>query len=118
MKKGIEVIRCKCGNIYSACDVNFTDQDWEDEISEAKLKGHTVEVINSPFSFKHCTCVKELSICDKVKKLMEYGVPASVIYKELKINERTFTSRVKGNRGFKKPQEALFEARWGSIFAY
>ncbi len=57
-----------------------------------------------------------MTITKKINKLMEYGVPASVIYRELDINERTFSNRLASGKGFKRAQMVLFELRWGEIF--
>ena len=53
---------------------------------------------------------------EKARKLIACGVPASTIYKELNINCRTLSSRLKSGKEFKEAQIELFNLRWGDLF--
>lgn len=57
--KGIEVLKCKCGNIYAGCVLWDRGKDWQKEVNDALKIGHTVEIITEHFEFKECTCKKK-----------------------------------------------------------
>jgi hypothetical protein len=57
----VEIIRCKCGNIFAACELgHHEDYEWKSDVQENLTKGCTVERISiNDLEFKKCVCPSE-----------------------------------------------------------
>ena len=64
----IQVIKCKCGKIFSACSEPecYTDEDYQKNLREDIKRGCTVEMVeNGTWFFEKCTCENTTTEIDK-----------------------------------------------------
>ena len=57
--KTVQIIKCKCGEIFAGCLVPYCyeDADWQKDLRKYVKQGCTVDILHaSEFKFSKCTC--------------------------------------------------------------